>query len=674
MSILRQAKLGTHRTLQQGIANDDDVQQNIPRAAAQPSPWWGPLSTQQIYILSFGPGHIPCQQADQYQSGPSSHQQNEEQHLHQYVPSPSLQAEVTGRLHHMGGSLLSYLHPSAWMVLVTPSIVEQLQSSQGVCLAPLMPEHKLAPEWTQLMADLLPGSSYKRTGSHTQGEADTETMASFDDDMSSLTGDSDVGKCCENEDDGPSSLDNTSDTPADTGSVEGHQTMQGVKVIGGVRGSAWRMQDWGSGLKSASSLYDDAMHGSMLGQQEDIRQEEDTKRLQEEAAKQQGTVDPPGAAAPSSVYIHVHFPHLDTLDMSRLGLTHPHQHWTKSACNSKLALTREEEDGKDDEIRMLQKVTSPLRVRQCLRWLERNGTYCPVAAALQDWSLALKKEWSSQRELRDLAKGGAREQGSTDHAEGGAREQGSTDPCQVHMMHEHGALLLLACPEDLTWLLPWLSVQPSVKWISPAPAVRLHNLVAGAIVQTGNLTTTQSAYNADMHPFWQTGIDGSGQVIGCGDSGVDVYNCYFYDPNVPFTIVNNSTTGTQEFTSSTHRKLVLYLGLEDMVDGNGHGSHVAGTLLGSPVGVNVFTQPTLATGLAPHAKLAFIDLGKGSSDLIITYTDLTSYYPYAYGYGARVHSDSWGSSSSTYDSLAMSVDQYTWQYTDFLPIFAAGRS
>ena len=138
--------------------------------------------------------------------------------------------------------------------------------------------------------------------------------------------------------------------------------------------------------------------------------------------------------------------------------------------------------------------------------------------------------------------------------------------------------------------------------------------------------------------MFQAGIDGSGQVIGCGDSGVDVYNCLFYDGNVPFTVTLNSygsqvswrsgagrqaglnrlgvvpvqdclTPGpcscgaelrpagvmedncsavtflfplhpcsytTQAFVSTTHRTLVLYLALQDLVDGNGHGSHVAG--------------------------------------------------------------------------------------------------
>ena len=36
------------------------------------------------------------------------------------------------------------------------------------------------------------------------------------------------------------------------------------------------------------------------------------------------------------------------------------------------------------------------------------------------------------------------------------------------------------------------------------------------------------------------------------------------------------------------------------------------------------------------------------------------YFPYAYGVGARVHSDSWGRSATTYDFMASQVDLFTW--------------
>lgn len=68
-------------------------------------------------------------------------------------------------------------------------------------------------------------------------------------------------------------------------------------------------------------------------------------------------------------------------------------------------------------------------------------------------------------------------------------------------------------------------------------------------------------------------------------------------------------------------------------------------------------------GLAPDAKLAFTDLGGGGSDGIFTPQDLSdSYYRYPYDVGARVHSDSWGSSTVEYDFMASEVDSFTWDH------------
>ena len=50
-----------------------------------------------------------------------------------------------------------------------------------------------------------------------------------------------------------------------------------------------------------------------------------------------------------------------------------------------------------------------------------------------------------------------------------------------------------------------------------------------------------------------------------------------------------------------------------------------------------------------------------------------SYFNLTYRVGARVHSDSWGSDLTAYDSMAAALDRFTWNNPDFLSIFAAGR-
>ncbi len=51
-----------------------------------------------------------------------------------------------------------------------------------------------------------------------------------------------------------------------------------------------------------------------------------------------------------------------------------------------------------------------------------------------------------------------------------------------------------------------------------------------------------------------------------------------------------------------------------------------------------------------------------------------SYFNLTYKYGARIHSDSWGSELTAYDSMSASLDRFTYYNQDFVSIFAAGGS
>ena len=52
---------------------------------------------------------------------------------------------------------------------------------------------------------------------------------------------------------------------------------------------------------------------------------------------------------------------------------------------------------------------------------------------------------------------------------------------------------------------------------------------------------------------------------------------------------------------------------------------------------------------------------------------MNDYFPYTTAVGAAIHSDSWGSSSVTYDNEAVQVDEYCWKNPNFLPVFPAGN-
>ena len=71
-------------------------------------------------------------------------------------------------------------------------------------------------------------------------------------------------------------------------------------------------------------------------------------------------------------------------------------------------------------------------------------------------------------------------------------------------------------------LLLAISANPDVCSVDVQRSVKTHNLIANYL--------TESEIE-DVTPFQEEGIDGTGEVVAISDSGVDIDNCYFYDPN-----------------------------------------------------------------------------------------------------------------------------------------------
>ena len=193
-----------------------------------------------------------------------------------------------------------------------------------------------------------------------------------------------------------------------------------------------------------------------------------------------------------------------------------------------------------------------------------------------------------------------------------------------------------------------------------------HNRVAGAIT-SGALRgdAADDVTQLAMHPFWApaVGLRGEGQVVGVGDSGLDLDSCYFFDPAVPMAPNVRTEAGGKVFSSDAHRKVAYYLGRLDaaMVDSVGHGTHVAGTIAGLPYAAASDTADP-AVGMAPGARIGFIDLSTTASGDVGVPDDLArDYYPLAYERGTRIHSDSWGSSVAIYDESASSADKFLYE-------------
>ena len=67
---------------------------------------------------------------------------------------------------------------------------------------------------------------------------------------------------------------------------------------------------------------------------------------------------------------------------------------------------------------------------------------------------------------------------------------------------------------------------------------KLHNLITSTIIQgSGPSASAKDAAaagggSAQHFSMWSAGLAGQGQIVGMGDSGVDMDSCYFWDPQV----------------------------------------------------------------------------------------------------------------------------------------------
>ncbi|MFD3540406.1 S8 family serine peptidase [Streptomyces sp. NPDC058662] len=145
---------------------------------------------------------------------------------------------------------------------------------------------------------------------------------------------------------------------------------------------------------------------------------------------------------------------------------------------------------------------------------------------------------------------------------------------------------------------------------------------------------------------------------------------------VPFTgkgqIVAVADTGLDRTHPDFQGRItdVIALGRPgDSDDPNGHGTHVAGSVLGD----GSASQGRIR-GAAPEAKLYFQSIMDAAGNLGGLPLSLADLFEPAYQAGARVHSNSWGAATqSAYTIDSDDVDSYVHQRRDMLVIIAAGN-
>jgi serine protease AprX len=178
----------------------------------------------------------------------------------------------------------------------------------------------------------------------------------------------------------------------------------------------------------------------------------------------------------------------------------------------------------------------------------------------------------------------------------------------------------------------YVSVREIFEYIQP----KLHNDLAKKVIGLEHVTVPVA------FPYY-----GEDQLIGIADSGIDATHNDF----------NNRISEIKDFG-----------GLASGTDQNGHGTHVAGTVLGDGSG-----SGGTYTGAAPKAQLYFQSLLNNADELTFPF-DLKELFKDAYDKGVRIHNNSWGSSTnSRITAQAIEADQFVHEHRDMLLVFSAGN-
>jgi subtilisin family serine protease len=213
---------------------------------------------------------------------------------------------------------------------------------------------------------------------------------------------------------------------------------------------------------------------------------------------------------------------------------------------------------------------------------------------------------------------------------------------------------------------PQLAAFPEVAWIEEYKLPELRNDQGQRYLNVSNVSGLP--WGVDV---WQDyGLFGASQIVGIADTGLDTGNLSNLHPDF--------------LDAAGNPRLVRAFALGraatgDWSDPHGHGTHVTGSVLGN--GTMSGSDPAARfytgsfAGTAPEARLVFQSIGDASGQLPGIPLELGDLFDQAYGAGARVHTNSWGSTQffGEYSYQSSMVDDYLWRHPEMTILFAAGN-
>jgi serine protease AprX len=176
------------------------------------------------------------------------------------------------------------------------------------------------------------------------------------------------------------------------------------------------------------------------------------------------------------------------------------------------------------------------------------------------------------------------------------------------------------------------------------------------------------------------GLQGQGEIVAVCDTGLDTGELAALHPDFAGRMVALKSYRIAPLADARLLNPGADDGPADIA--SGHGTHVAGSVLGN--GRASARRGVRIRGMAPKAQLVFQaveqtmawkpGVSEDSHWLSGLPSDLAVVFDYAYRHGARIHNNSWsGGTPGVYDASARQIDHYVWTHKDFAIFVAAGN-
>lgn len=270
--------------------------------------------------------------------------------------------------------------------------------------------------------------------------------------------------------------------------------------------------------------------------------------------------------------------------------------------------------------------------------------------------------------------------------------------CPIRMTFEVKEALRIfevRVPEaDLCRCVDFLMASEGVAFAERKEIMSLRNNYAAATGQSG----ASAGVSRETAVIWREGLMGQGEVVGVGDTGLDIDSCYFREGRQDIQGAGEELKGCD---LARHKVVCYFKGEEssfgDEETSNGHGTHVAGTIAGLHNKVlegndnwtvsfnDIIENSDYSNGMAPLARLSINDINGEIPGTVDPPVDMgvSTFFEEPYNDAAvRIHANSWGCSRSDgldrecnkYDSVTRGIDEFIWNNKDFLVVIAAGNS